>query len=250
MFATWSTMSTTPIDFYTSTSGSRSDERGAGVRRRRARQPSAAAERTDEFGRPTDARRRQPGPGDGTGSTSSSTTSPPRSIGCAPRASLPQRHRLRPRRQADPAGDPPATSSSCSSPQTKVEYEGSSGGGASSADWAHGIEQPRAGARSRRADRVVRRGRSDRSGLPQLRRRPPRVLRRGGRHRRRGGPGTTGPASPCSASASSPPLWRRRYAARNGRTSGIFRPWRSSPSCRPPSSRSPRPARCDARSDR
>ncbi len=45
----------------------------------------------------------------GTASTSSSTTSPPRSSGCAPRADVPQRHRQRPGGQQilleDPAGN-------------------------------------------------------------------------------------------------------------------------------------------------
>ena len=52
------------------------DECGAGLRRRRPRQPAAPAERAEELGRQTDARRCPAGARvDGTGSTSSWTTS-------------------------------------------------------------------------------------------------------------------------------------------------------------------------------
>ena len=62
-------------------------QRRARVRRRRARQPAAAAQRPDELGRAADARRPHArARAAGTASTSSSTTSPPRSSGCAPPA--------------------------------------------------------------------------------------------------------------------------------------------------------------------
>ena len=83
-------------------------ERRARVRRRRARQPAAAAQRPDELGRAADARRPHArSRAAGTASTSSSTTSRPRSSGCAPPA-LTFRNDIvsGPGRPADPARGP------------------------------------------------------------------------------------------------------------------------------------------------
>ena len=86
--ATWSTTSTTPIDFYTKQLGfERAHERRARVRRRQARATCgccSAARRAPPAGRcPTAAARSRAA---GTASTSSSTTSTPRSPGSAPPA--------------------------------------------------------------------------------------------------------------------------------------------------------------------
>ena len=76
------------VDFYTTHFGfERAHQRRAGVRRRHARQPAAAAQRAEELGRSADARRPHArSRAAGTASTSSSTTSTPRSSACAPPA--------------------------------------------------------------------------------------------------------------------------------------------------------------------
>ena len=91
-----STSTPTPLRVHASA------RRRAGLRRRRARQPAAAALGPEELGGPADARRRKPGPGGWNRIHFIVDDLDAEVARLAPRACVPQRRRQRARRRADP----------------------------------------------------------------------------------------------------------------------------------------------------